>query len=65
MEQAKRFAMGSVIMGLSGLLFGSMAVLDSAESTGVFGFAGIAVGVVLLVIGIGKYRGWESLSTNQ
>ncbi|WP_152421119.1 hypothetical protein [Natronolimnohabitans innermongolicus] len=65
MEQAKRFGVGAVILGLSGLLFGSMAILDSAESTGVFGFAGIAVGVVLLVIGVGKYREWESFSTNQ
>ncbi|WP_139305393.1 hypothetical protein [Natronorubrum sediminis] len=65
MEQAKRFGVGAVILGLSGLLFGSMAILDSAESTGVFGFAGIAVGVMLLVIGVGKYRGWESFSTNQ
>ena len=65
MDQSKRFSIGSVVLGLSALLIGSMTIIGGQDGAIVFGLAGFICGISLLIMGVGKYREWEGFSTVQ
>ena len=65
MDQSKQFDIGSVVLGLSALLIGSMTIIGGQDGAIVFGLAGFICGISLLIIGVGKYREWEGFSTVQ